>query len=483
MRQHKGHVPHALIAIVLGGCSATGPATESETSSSSSALSQVPRQLPHVMPTTVARAAAAQGQSAGLAVAAGCNANAHLSLQGGAALQAPTISLIEIDWGNNLSPETGPLAQALYLTLDETLVRGPSDPPYVPYSSWMRAEYASSVLKSGSPLQIAPLNNQASITDADIQAELARQVGLSNITADNNHIYMVHVPSTVSVSVSGFTSCVDWCAYHSFTSVNGHNLYYAVVPDFKNTACSAVCFENSSFGWQRQQQEAESHEIAETLTDGDFTGWQDPNQPAFSCGTEIGDICNGQSANIVGWNNATVTVQKEWSNLVGDCVTGDQTPNIDSIVPASGPRAGGQTVTITGSRFTPGNTTAFWFGNAQAAAVNCASATTCVVTTPPANPATGPSLTAGVKAVVNGIASSWDGTQDDYKYACGPIPAANACVGQECGSASDGCGGSVTCGGCAAGNMCAWGSCVRIRKCAAGLVNCDGTCVKPNFCM
>jgi len=550
MRQHKSHVTCAFIAAVLGGCSAMDAAMESESSSTSSALSQVPR----VMPTTIARVASASGQPAGLSgfsATLGCNANAHLSLQGGTALQAPTISITEIDWGNNLAPETRPLAQTLYYTLDETLVRLPDDPPYVPYSSWMRAEYGSSVLKHGAVFQITPANTQTTITDGDIQVELARQVGLGTITADNAHIYMVHLPSTVSATVSGLTSCVDWCGYHLFTQVNGHNLYYAVIPDFKDTACNSICSENlGAFGWQQQQQATESHEIAETLTDGDLTGWQDPNQPSKTCGKEIGDICNGQSANIVRWDNwdETVTVQKEWSNAAGDCVTGDQTPTIASLLPASGPSAGGQTITVTGSRFAPGNTV-FWFGTAKAAVVNCTSPTTCIVTSPAANAAPAPSVTVGVKAIVNGLTSSWDGTQDNYTYTCAPLPcpagacgslsdgcggsvtcscplgdvclgdnrccapitAAQACAGKTCGTASDtcsgsytcgppcpctpqtceqlgvscgnagdGCGGIIACGGCSSGFTCASGSCVR--KCAAGLVNCDGKCVKPNFC-
>jgi hypothetical protein len=282
------------------------------------------------------------------------------------------------------------------------------------------------------------------------------------------------------VTLFNLTSCVQFCGYHSFTQVNQHNLYYAVIPDFKDAACNSICFENPQFGWQQQQQRVESHEIAETLTDGDFNGWVDRNQPA-ACGDEIGDICNGQSANITSWNdwNTTVTVQKEWSNSAYDCVTGDQTPSIESIVPDSGPRAGGQMVTITGARFVPGNTS-FWFGTAQAAVVNCTSTTTCTVTTPAANPVFGPSVTVGVKAIVNGLASSWDDVRDDYRYLCGPMTAAQACGGNVCGPALDGCGGTLSCGGCSLGYTCATGSCVR--KCATGFVNCDGKCVKPNFC-
>jgi hypothetical protein len=54
------------------------------------------------------------------------------------------------------------------------------------------------------------------------------------------------------------------------------------------------------------------------------------------------------------------------------------------------------------------------------------------------------------------------------------------CPAGACNSIPDGCGGTIACGRCPAGATCSVGTCVR--KCAAGLVDCNGKCVKPNFC-
>jgi hypothetical protein len=58
-----------------------------------------------------------------------------------------------------------------------------------------------------------------------------------------------------------------------------------------------------------------------------------------------------------------------------------ENPTITSIGPAAGAKAGGQPVTVTGSGFALGGATTFTFGKAQAASVNCASTSSCTMTT------------------------------------------------------------------------------------------------------
>jgi hypothetical protein len=385
-------------------------------------------------------------------VALGCNA-AHLATQGGGSIQAPTITVTELDWGS-VASSTHAAAQQLYQTLDETLVRTVDDPPYVPWSTSLRAEYGTSPIKAGSPLQITPANASTSLTDYDIQKELARQVTLGAITADNAHFYMVHLPATVTVRDSSGTGCVDWCAYHQFTTVgSGQRLFYAVIPDLiNNVQCASQCSEAEGFTLASGLQSAASHELAEMMTDGDLTGWQDPSEPATCGGDEIGDICANELANIISWNSwdTPVTVQKLWSNRFNDCIVGDTIPTISSISPSSGPRAGGTTVTITGARFIPGQTT-FKFGPAAATQVSCASSTTCTVVTPTANASLGTSVPVPVQASSGGVASSWDGAQDNFTYTCAP----KACQAGQCGSFDDGCGGTSVCT-CGAGQVCTW---------------------------
>jgi IPT/TIG domain len=58
-------------------------------------------------------------------------------------------------------------------------------------------------------------------------------------------------------------------------------------------------------------------------------------------------------------------------------------PTVTNVTPNSGTAAGGTTVTVTGTGFAPGTTeTGFLFGTTPGTSVNCASITTCEVTTP-----------------------------------------------------------------------------------------------------
>jgi hypothetical protein len=54
-----------------------------------------------------------------------------------------------------------------------------------------------------------------------------------------------------------------------------------------------------------------------------------------------------------------------------------------------------------------------------------------------------------VTATVNGLDSSWDGSQDNYTYVCAPA----TCTGSACGTMQDGCGGTLSCG-CPPGQVC-----------------------------
>jgi hypothetical protein len=59
------------------------------------------------------------------------------------------------------------------------------------------------------------------------------------------------------------------------------------------------------------------------------------------------------------------------------------TPIVESVSPSSGPASGGTGVTVTGTGFALGNATTFKFGRAKAGSVNCSSATSCTMVSPP----------------------------------------------------------------------------------------------------
>ena len=85
---------------------------------------------------------------------------------------------------------------------------------------------------------------------------------------------------------------------------------------------------------------------------------------------------------------------------------------IISLSPSVGPISGGMNVTVTGFGFDPGAAaTKFKFGRAKAAAVNCASSTTCTVIAPAHD-----SGTVDVTATVQHKRSAIEGSADQFTY-------------------------------------------------------------------
>ena len=63
---------------------------------------------------------------------------------------------------------------------------------------------------------IAPSITSKSLSDTDIENELAHQIGTSALPApDANTIYMVHFPLGTTIDLGGSGSCSAFCAYHS----------------------------------------------------------------------------------------------------------------------------------------------------------------------------------------------------------------------------------------------------------------------------
>ena len=175
------------------------------------------------------------------------------------------------------------------------------------------------------------------ITDADIQTELAAQIAAAHLPqplTDAQGVittfYMIYFPPGVTIDAGGGAlSCVVFCAYHSNTSNASPSLRipYGVLPDFAPpSACSGGCGRGTLF---QNVTAVTSHELSEAVTDaqvgsatvtGPPLAWYDPSPPPTPDLGEIGDICNGQDTFVnVGGN--TYSVQREFSNLQNDCVS------------------------------------------------------------------------------------------------------------------------------------------------------------------
>ncbi|MBI3784718.1 MAG: fibronectin type III domain-containing protein [Deltaproteobacteria bacterium] len=175
----------------------------------------------------------------------------------------------------------------------------------------------------------SPENSGAVIDDTQIQSELAAQIlaghlpsPTSDVGGNNNTYYAVFFPLGVAIKSGGATSCVEFCAYHStIADISGHEVYYGVHPDMESgSGCEFGCGGGSPF---ENYTSVASHEMIETITDpevGLATDFAPPLAWYDIANGEIGDICNANQGTIVGADNVTYTVQKEWSNQANDCI-------------------------------------------------------------------------------------------------------------------------------------------------------------------
>jgi hypothetical protein len=175
------------------------------------------------------------------------------------------------------------------------------------------------------------------LTDNQLQAEIARQIGLSVLPAlqkdsagNTNTYYAVYFPPYISLSVFGAESCVGggFCAYHNTGTIGAGNdpLVYGAIMDTFSGGCSTGCGSNTTA--LQNTEDVSSHELAETVTDADIgldTGfdyaypaaWGDNNN---NCG-EIGDICDdGSAGSTVTVSGRSWVVQELWSNALNACV-------------------------------------------------------------------------------------------------------------------------------------------------------------------
>ena len=177
-------------------------------------------------------------------------------------------------------------------------------------------------------IAIAPANTKTSLTDQEIQTELLHQISTGALPVQtSNTIYMIHFPSSITISLPDgnggtATSCAQFCAYHS-TIAGSTATLYGVLPDVTAGSCAVGC--GPVGGGFNNTTSVASHELVEATTDAQVglatdnappLAWYDPQ----GSNGEIGDICNGTQGTINS-HGKTWTVQQEWSNTHGACLT------------------------------------------------------------------------------------------------------------------------------------------------------------------
>jgi hypothetical protein len=234
----------------------------------------------------------------------------NFTYHGGALIQG--VKVVTVFWSSGVDAQ-GSLNQ-FYTAIVES-----------PYVDWLseydaggqsigRGSFVTSFVDPGAPAS-------PEITDQDIQQELSRLLAKGSLpAADANTLYMVHFPPGVSISVQGFTSCEQFCAYHSSFQNGSSAVYYGVLPDLGG-ACSRCGGAGDKLS---STTVVASHELVESITDpgiglanqsqdGSLLGWYDDNNGEEG---EIADVCEGHNDTVGSW-----AVQQVYSMQAGGCIT------------------------------------------------------------------------------------------------------------------------------------------------------------------
>jgi hypothetical protein len=380
---------------------------------------------------------------------------------------ATEVSLAPVLWGTGVNASNAApiasLASALGASASGVVFFSQPTFESEPYMAWLQAAYGIPPVTGMSTTQtITPTvcNGTAActISDAQIQQELARQVSLGHLETGTALLYVLEFPPNVTITQGGKVSCQSggFCAYHYSTSINGTNLPYIVLPDFQSTGCNSGC--GSWPTWQGKLSGTLSHEIMETLTDPVVgTGWLSSDS---TC-DEIGDICNLQQVQIDNGGYSAV-VQKMWSNSSQSCIATTQNLDITSVTPSSGSGLATTPVTVTGTGLSSSST--FRFGSLAATGVNCTSSTQCTMLAPADNGLGAPSVALPVITTNSaGYQSPQEPSGDSFTYQC----VRSSCSSTSCGAAPDGCGGTLSCGSCANGEPCNNNRCCQPSTCSS----------------
>jgi hypothetical protein len=250
------------------------------------------------------------------------------------------VSLVPVYWGF-ANPTLAATNQAFFAGLAPAPGADPTNTH--PYLRWLHSQYGAALLSGVLPdYTITPhIKTGTGPFDGNaIATELAWQIDQGLVPSwDVALLYVVTIPPPFRVEVGTDVLCDPSAAgFHGWgTDSRGTRFAFVVMPDYSDPATGCA----SPDSWPQAMTIAESHEIAEALTDP-FAGkgWQG------ICGAEIADIC-GYGTFITDRTGATWEVEMLWSNAANNCTTyGGALGDVDGdgladIVLTSGPSQGG----------------------------------------------------------------------------------------------------------------------------------------------
>ncbi len=171
------------------------------------------------------------------------------------------------------------------------------------------------------------------ITDAQIQAEIKRVMGVKGWTGGLNKIFLLYTSSGEGSCLdSSSTTCAyvpnGYCAYHQFNNSTSPPIIYIYVAWADPNICNLGAPPPNGDAAADSAVSVASNEINSAITNPFLTGWS-----TAAKGTEIADLCEG--ANTFGtntwtslvpndanqmWNGHFYELQQSYDNHAGRCV-------------------------------------------------------------------------------------------------------------------------------------------------------------------
>jgi len=203
-----------------------------------------------------------------------------MSYRGGPLINAPTIYII---WYGNWNQNNGSDTPAGQQLIRDWAVSIGGTPYYQLNESLSVANYPiSGNVSFGS--EISDSGTSTSLSDADIQTIVGRNIGTGKLPYNANGVYFVVTSSNVNEN-TGF--CTQYCGWHTYGNVTAGHVRYAFVGNANRclSACAAQSKSPNNNPGVDGAISVLSHELEEANTDPDITGWLD------SRGAENADKC------------------------------------------------------------------------------------------------------------------------------------------------------------------------------------------------
>lgn len=156
------------------------------------------------------------------------------------------------------------------------------------------------------------------LTDANIASIVSTALANNSLPTDTNGVYFVLTSADVN-ETSGF--CTQYCGWHTNGTLNGKDIKYSFIGNAER--CPNGCEPQQSISPNNNpgadaMASVISHELEETVTDPDLSGWYDrrgyenADKCAWTFGTQY-TASNGSNANM-NLGGLDYLIQRNWVN-------------------------------------------------------------------------------------------------------------------------------------------------------------------------